>query len=68
MFQKKPLIVANMKVLSVIALSVLALGVVTFRSVTSLPKLKPTATAPFNWQQFLPQGKSSTFCLVSVYL
>jgi hypothetical protein len=46
-----------MKVLSVIALGVFALGVITFKSVASLPKLKPTAAAPFNWQQFLPQGK-----------
>ncbi|XP_069671973.1 uncharacterized protein [Periplaneta americana] len=54
MFQKKALIIGNMKVLSVIALGVFALGVITFRSVTSLPKIKPTAAAPFNWQQFLP--------------
>jgi hypothetical protein len=55
-----------MKVLSVIALGVFALGVVTFKSVASLPKLKAAAAAtPFNWQQFLPGGKVFNF---SVYL
>ncbi|PSN55942.1 hypothetical protein C0J52_00453 [Blattella germanica] len=55
MFQTKAIIHGKMKVLSVIALGVFALGVVTFKSVTSLPKLKPTP-APFDWTQFLPGG------------
>jgi hypothetical protein len=61
MFQKKPLIIGNMKVLSVIALGVCSLGVVTFKSVASLPKLKPTTAAAYNWQQFLPGGKLLNF-------
>ena len=61
MFQRKPLIVRNMKVLSVIALGVFALGVITFRSVASLPKLKSAAATPFDWQQFLPGGKIFNF-------
>jgi hypothetical protein len=67
MFQKKPLIIRNMRVLSVIALGVLALGVVTFKSVTSLPKLKAAAAAPFDWQQYLPAGKSFTFSVSFLY-
>ncbi|KAJ9576013.1 hypothetical protein L9F63_007113 [Diploptera punctata] len=58
MFQKKALVIRNMKVLSFILLGVFALGIVTFQSVTSLPKLKATP-APFNWQQFLPGGIAS---------
>jgi len=46
-----------MKVLSAIALGVFALCVITFKSVASRPKLKPTAVTPFDWQQFLPGGK-----------
>jgi hypothetical protein len=61
MFQKKPLIIRNMKVLSVVALGVFALGVVTFKSVASLPKLKPAAGSAYNWQQFLPGGKIFLF-------
>jgi hypothetical protein len=52
-----------MKVLSLIELGVFALSVITFRNVAALPKLKPAAAAPFDWQQFLPQGKIITFCL-----
>lgn len=61
MFQRKSLIIRNMKVLSVIALGVFALGVVTFKSVASLPKLKSAAGTPFDWQQFLPGGKIFNF-------
>jgi len=61
MFQRKSLIIRNMKVLSVIALGVFALGVVTFRSVASLPKLKSAPGTPFDWQQFLPGGKIFNF-------
>ncbi|PNF16386.1 hypothetical protein B7P43_G10494 [Cryptotermes secundus] len=57
MFQKTPLISRNMKVLSVIALGVFALSVIAFRNVATLPKLKSTAAAPFDWQQFLPQAQ-----------
>jgi hypothetical protein len=64
MFQKSPLITGNMKVLSVIALGVFALSVITFRNVATLPKLKSTAETPFNWQQFLPQGMISKFGLL----
>ncbi|XP_021941334.1 uncharacterized protein LOC110840545 isoform X1 [Zootermopsis nevadensis] len=46
-----------MKVFSVIVLGVFALGVVTFKSVASLPKLKPTAAAAYDWHQFLPEAQ-----------
>ena len=61
MFQRKSLIIRNMKVLSLIAFGVFALGVVTFKSVASLPKLKSAAGTPFDWQQFLPGGKIFNF-------
>jgi len=61
MFQRKSLIIRNMKVLSVIALGVFALGVVTFKSVASLPKLKSAPGTPFDWHQFLPGGKIFNF-------
>jgi hypothetical protein len=64
MFQKKPIIIGKMKVLSVIALGVFALGVITFKSVASLPKLKPTAATTFDWQQFLPGGKLYQFYFI----
>lgn len=64
MFQK-PLIIGKMKVFSVIVLGVFALGVVTFKSVASLPKLKPTAAAAYDWHQFLPEGKPLDFTLLS---
>lgn len=66
MLQRKSLIIRNMKVLSVIALGVFALGVVTFKSVASLPKLKSAPGTPFDWQQFLPGGKIFNFS-VSFY-
>ena len=50
-----------MKVLSIIALGVLALGVVTFKSVASFPKMKSAPGTPFDWQQFLPGGKIFNF-------
>jgi hypothetical protein len=56
-----------MKVLSVIVLGVVALGVVTFKSVASLPKLKPAAGTPFDWQQFLPGGKIFNFSVSFFY-
>ena len=68
MFQKKALIVGNMKVLSLILLGACALGIVTFKCVTSLPRVK-TTPAPFNWQQYLPPdyiapGKSQNYYLL----
>ena len=69
MFQRKSLIIRNMKVLSVIALAVLALGVVTFKSVASLPKLKSAPGTPFDWQKFLPGGKIFQFqCVLFSFL
>jgi hypothetical protein len=56
-----------MKVLSLIALGVFALGVVTFKSVASLPKLKTATATPFDWQQFLPGGKNFNFSVYFIF-